>query len=197
VDDDCVPEPGWLPALQQALEARPRAAVRGRILNALERNAYSDATQVVIEYLAATPDYLPTMNFALAASAFAELGGFNTSFSWAGEDRDFSARWLAAGREVVSADDAVVRHAHRLGAVSFARQHFRYGRGAFRFHREAARRSGRFRLESPAFYLGLLRHPWSRDAAGSPLARAVLLAGAQFATAGGFAWEAAASVRRP
>jgi GT2 family glycosyltransferase len=196
VDDDCRPEAGWLRALERVLESRPGAAVRGRVLNALQRNAYSDATQVVIDKLAATPDYLPTMNFAVDAADFTAIGGFDETFGWAGEDRDFSARWVAAGGEVATADDALVRHAHELGAFSFVGQHFRYGRGAFRYRSAAARRSGRFRLEPASFYVGLVRDAWSRNRAGSPVARAALIAGAQLATAGGFAWEAAATAVR-
>jgi GT2 family glycosyltransferase len=191
VDDDCVPDPDWLGALEKALDAHPGAAVRGRILNSLERNAYSDASQVVIEYLSATREYVPTMNFAIDAEAFAQAGGFDETFVRTGEDRDFSARWAASGRDVVSAGDAVIRHAHELGPLTFVEQHFRYGRGAFRYRWAAARRSGRLRFERPAFYVGLIRHPWRRDAAGSPLTRAALIAGAQLVTAGGFFWEAA------
>ncbi len=194
LDDDCLPTPEWLTAFGRGLDEHPHAAVRGRIQNVLSRNPYSDATQALIEYLAATPEYLPTMNFAVDAAAFAEVGGFDAGFPWAGEDRDFSARWAAAGRAVVSVPDALVRHAHRLGPVSFAELHFRYGRGAFLYRRAVARRSGRLRLEPLPFYVGLVRHPWARDGGGSPLARAALLAGAQVATVGGFAWEAASAV---
>ena len=196
LDDDCRPEPGWLRGLERALETHPDAAVRGRIVNVVLRNAYSDTSQALMEYLVTTPEYLPSMNFALDAAAFAEVGGFDAAFTQTGEDRDFSARWTASGREVVSADDAVICHSHHLGARSFVEQHFRYGRGAFRYRRAAALRSGRFRLEPPSFYVGLVRHSLSRNGAGSPLARAALIAGAQLATAGGFAWEAAAEAAR-
>ena len=196
LDDDCRPEPGWLRGLERALEAHPQAAARGRIVNVVPRNPYSEATQALMEYLVTTPDYLPSMNFAVDAAAFAEVGGFDAAFTQTGEDRDFSARWAASGREVVSVDDAVIRHAHRLDARSFAEQHFRYGQGAFRYRRAVASRSGRFRLEPLSFYVGLVRHSISRNADATPLARVALIAGAQLATAGGFAWEAAAEAAR-
>jgi GT2 family glycosyltransferase len=187
LDDDCVPAPGWLRALAPVLDSNPAAAVRGRVVNALGRNPFSEATQVIVDYLLETSEYLPTMNFALEARLFAQTGGFDESFPWAGEDREFSARWVAAGREILTADDAVVEHAHDLGALSFAQQHFRYGRGSLRFRQV----TGQLGLEPPSYYARLLGHPWRHERAVTPLARAALVAGAQVATAGGFLWEAA------
>ena len=146
-----------------------------------------------MEYLVTTPDYLPSMNFAVDATAFAEVGGFDAAFTQTGEDRDFQ-RALGREREVVSADDAVICHAHRLGARSFVEQHFRFRLGCVPGTGARSRPDRAGFASSRRRSVGLVRHSLSKNGAGSPLARA-LIAGAQLATAGGFAWEVAAEPR--
>jgi GT2 family glycosyltransferase len=85
---------------------------------------------------------------AVPAAAFAELGGFDETFHVASEDRDLCARWDASGRALRLVEGAVVRHAPRLGLVRFARQHFNYGRGAFRYHRARARHAANRRTQT-------------------------------------------------
>jgi hypothetical protein len=92
------------------------------------------------------------------------------------------------------AADAVVLHAHPLDPRAFWKQHFDYGRGAWRFHRKRARRkSGRLR-EELGFYRVL--GAWARRGLGDPgtggrCRMVALLALWQVANAAGFAYEAA------
>ncbi|HEV2764830.1 MAG TPA: hypothetical protein VGV38_17750, partial [Pyrinomonadaceae bacterium] len=87
------------------------------------------------------------------------------------EDRDLCDRWLARGLRMTYAPEVVVRHAHHLTLLALWRQHYGYGRGAFRFYRARRARGAEPFRPDPAFYLKLLTHP----AAHQPLARGLLL----------------------
>jgi hypothetical protein len=134
--------------------------------------------------------FLTSNNLAVGADAFRRAGGFDERFRrTAAEDREFCDRWVHQGHRFVFAPDAVVRHRHVLDPRLFWRQHYHYGRGAFHFHRVRARRAGRFRIEPPSFYAGLLARPWIRREPGPALTSA-LLALSQVANAAGFLTEA-------
>ena len=142
-DDDCRVDPGWLRALVAAIESHPRRASGGYTVNALPDNRWSTASQRIVDivyaYYNSNPSraaFLATNNMAVPAEAFHDVGGFDSSFRTA-EDRDFCRRWLARGLELTYAPGALVSHAHSLRWQAFVRQHFEYGRGAFRFHKRA------------------------------------------------------------
>ena len=168
-DDDCRPAPSWLRVLDACCEGAPGRLIGGRTVNALDRNPWSTASQVIVDmayafYNAdpAAPRFFASNNMAVPADLFAKVGGFRCGpFRVASEDRELCDRWRHAGHPLAYAPDAVVAHAHDLDFGSFCRQHFRYGRGAMRYHQaRARRRSGRFREDLP-FYLQmprLLRH---------------------------------------
>jgi GT2 family glycosyltransferase len=194
-DDDCLPVAGWLAALAARFDASPDALVGGRTINALASNAYSATSQLIIdvvyEYYNAERggvSFFASNNFAVPTAAFREAGGFDESFRCS-EDRDFCDRWRARGLRLVYAHEAVVRHAHALGALSLWRQHFGYGRGALRFHRKReARGAGSFKPES-AFYSKLLRAALAQQRKSQSIKMTALLAWAQLANAAGFFYE--------
>jgi glycosyltransferase involved in cell wall biosynthesis len=197
-DDDCAPEPSWLTALADRLASSPGALVGGRTVNALPGNRYAAASQTLITYIYdyynANPDrarFFASNNIAVPRDRFLAMGGFDARFpKAAAEDRDFSDRWVAAGYPAVYAPHAVVRHAHPLRLGTFGRQHFNYGRGAYRFHRlRAARGAGPVRLEPLSFYVNLVRFPLAPPAAGRGLPEAALLVLAQLTNAAGFFYE--------
>lgn len=195
-DDDCRPPPDWLGALDRRFAESGEDMVGGRAVNVLD-SPYAVATQMVVDHLHAyynrngDAGFVTTNNLAVLADAFAEMGGFDRGFRLAaGEDREFGARWRAAGRTVVHAPEVVVRHAHRLGPGSFLRQHVNYGRGAYRFRR---RRGLGLRPERPSFYLGLVAQRPAPGARG--LAVRALLLVSQAATAVGFLREALSARR--
>jgi len=126
------------------------------------------------------------------------MGGFDTTYTrTAAEDRELCDRWLHHGYRMTYAPEALVYHAHLLTFRTFWRQHFNYGRGAFRFHAVRARRSqGRIRVEPLPFYLNLLRYPFSQAQGWPALLLVALLVVSQVANATGFFWEWANRIAR-
>ena len=200
VDDDCVPDPGWLAALERCLRRHPGALVGGRVINALNDNPWSTASQLLIDFLydsytdGGAPRFFCTNNLALARDAFQNLGGFDRSFRLAaGEDRDFCARWTIAGGVRIYTEEAIVYHLNARRAATFCRQHFECGRGAHYFRRRLEPGEGaRVRLEPPGFYMRLLRYPFRAPIGGleNRLAMAALFAVSQLLTGVGFCTQA-------
>lgn len=199
IDDDCAPAANWLTVLENSFQASPTALLGGRTVNGLPDNAYSSASQLIIDYLYAhynvTADratFFATNNLAVPAADFASVGGFDTSFPLpAAEDRDFCDRWRRHGRVLRYAPAAVVYHQHALRLRSFARQHFHYGRGAAHFHAMRAARTytSILHTEPPSFYLKLVSYPFSRRPFVRALSLSALLLVSQLSTAVGFAYE--------
>jgi len=169
-DDDCRPDPTWLFRLESRLRGNPDVMVGGRTVNALVSNAYSQASQLILDVVyryynqqGGQARFFASNNVALARDQFLELGGFDTGFTRAAaEDRDFCDRWSHRGWKLVYEPEAVVNHAHALNLFRFCKQHFDYGRGAYRYHElRAHRQSGRMwddtrmHVQLP----GLLREP--------------------------------------
>jgi len=202
-DDDCRVDAEWLRSLSLSTLNAPTTAAGGRIVNRLGDNRWSTASQRVIDmvyaYYNADParaTFLASNNLAVHADAFRELGGFDERFRTA-EDRDFCRRWLAAGRQLVYVPTAIVEHAHRLTGQEFVLQQFAYGRGAFHFHRTAAREGDSQAGRARGFYADvprLARRVVQQEGTagdGKRIARLALeIGGWQLANAAGFAWEA-------
>ena len=204
-DDDCRVRPDWLSALVAQLAGEGPRAAGGYTVNALPENRWSTASQRVIDIVYAfynsdrrRVSFLATNNLAVPADAFRAAGGFDPTFRTA-EDRDFCRRWLAGGLELVYVPEAIVLHAHSLTLGAFVRQHFAYGRGAFRFHQRAGQDGdgqlqaiGRFYRSLPR----LMRDEMNGDGAVE-IARLVADIGLwQAANGAGVVWEAARSVAR-
>ena len=197
-DDDCRPTPGWLAGFAAQFVETPAAALGGATVNALPENICSTASQLLCDYLYAyhnaDPEharFFTSSNLALPADVFHDVGGFDTSFTLpAAEDRDLCDRLLRRNLRLVYVPAAVAYHAHPLTLAAFLGQHFRYGRGAFRF-RSLGRAMGldRDRLEPPIFYAELVGFPFGRAPAGRATALAGLLALSQVANVAGFSRE--------
>ncbi len=198
-DDDCAPAADWLATLDAALRSAPSALVGGHVLNAVRDNPFSEASQLLIDFLydrfnAATikgPRFFTSNNFAGAAASFRAIGGFDTSFRLpAGEDRDLTDRWQAAGWPHVHAPQALVQHYHVMSFRSYTRQHLNYGRGAFTFHQARKRRgTGLRQTEAPGFYAALLTYPLQRGRTSRPVLQVALLVWSQSVNALGYLLE--------
>lgn len=194
-DDDCQPASSWLRSLEKQTSAAPHCLIGGSTLNALPHNAYSTASQVLIDALVELYNANPhqgrlviSSNLCLSAEHFQSLGGFDQRFRRAAaEDRDFCNRWLNDARRIIYAPEVQVLHAHSLNLGSYWRQHFHYGRGAFLFRRRRVERGGKaLQLEALGFYVGLITYPFRHRGSQPAVLTSLLLALAQFATAAGF-----------
>jgi glycosyltransferase involved in cell wall biosynthesis len=190
-DDDCEPEPDWLRLLSAA--AAEHGAAAGRTEAPGGAGPAVLASQAITNHLleasvdgGAEAGFAPTCNLAVSRSVLMGLP-FDERFpDAAGEDRDWSARAVAAGAAPRYESRAVVVHRQELSARDFVRQQYRYGRGAVRFRRAHPGRG----LERAGFYGALVR----RGFAEGPAAGALVLA-AQAATAAGIGTEWVAARR--
>jgi GT2 family glycosyltransferase len=175
-DDDCAPEPDWLAKLDEVLAKYPDALVGGRTRNALLGNRYAAATQSIVDFFSSGgSQFFASNNLCVSATAFHKIGGFDETWPLAAaEDRDLCARWMAGGRPLVYAREAVVNHAHDLTLGRFWRQHLRYGRGACWL-----RQKHPAMVHAGGVQIRLLRHAASEECFS-------LVAVAQLATVTGF-----------
>jgi GT2 family glycosyltransferase len=195
LDDDCVPEPGWLRALATRFAARPEAAVGGRTLNGRPDDRYASVGELIVQvgydWHNADPDdarFFASNNLAFPTAGFRELGGFDSGFARS-SDRDLCDRWVAGGFRMTYAPEAVVRHAPTLTFRGFCRKHFANGRGVLRFHRSHAGRGLGPVRPRPRYYAQLVRRA-ARGEAGPERFRSVgLVLLSQAATYTGYAWE--------
>ena len=194
LDDDCVPRRDWLQELEKAAGQYPNSLIGGSTINGLPANAYSSASQMLLDYLqtyyAETPStrrFFASCNIAIQKDTFLAFGGFEKSFPLAaGEDRDLSFRLIRAGIALHTADNATVDHYHPMNLRAFFRQHFNYGKGAKHFrilHKDDPEFMRKF--EPLKFYTDLLAYP-IRNSTRNSAGITVLFAISQVANALGF-----------
>lgn len=189
LDDDCAPRKDWLKQLELAVSRSAGALIGGKTFNGCRNNIFAEVNQRLLDAVSdwfrntGSPlQFFPSNNFVVAAHEFQEIGGFDATFSVAGgEDREFCARWLRSGRQLVSAPQACIDHFHPQTMRSFLNMHFRYGGGAAVLHKT--------QRTSPLRYMqtGLYRHLLLTVAQGDRSFTACQLLGlSQIATAAGF-----------
>ncbi len=197
IDDDCEAAEDWLAALWAAHQRSPGCAYGGRVTNRLTGNPFAEASQLMLTYLRGYYEVAPgegrfftSNNLAFERDGLRAAGGFDARHTRAaGEDRELCDRWVDTGGRIVFVDDAVVAHAHDLNAVTFWRQHFNYGRGAWGFRQARVDRgSDRVKVEPWAFYRDLVWFP-VREHGPRGLLLAALVVVAQAANALGFATQ--------
>jgi glycosyltransferase involved in cell wall biosynthesis len=193
-DDDCRPESGWLAAYSRAVLEMPGAGLGGDVKPAPENGICGDASQLLVSYLYNYTDtrmpFFCTNNVAFPRRLLLEIGGFDETFPLAAaEDRDICGRWNAR-YPLRRAPEASVVHHQALDFAGFVRQQFRYGRGAFQFHRRRIQRGdGGVRVAPFRFYSRMLRFPWGVYPAGMAALHMVLLVISQVANAAGYFYE--------
>jgi glycosyltransferase involved in cell wall biosynthesis len=203
-DDDCRPRAGWLNGLRAELEQGQDVLAGGRTTNQLSHNVFSSASQIVVDaaYRYFNRDrrrgrFLASNNMGVWRERLLAVGGFDEQFRPASEDRELCDRWTWRGGRIVWTEDAVVEHSHDLTFESFLLQHYRYGRGAARFHRARAARGTGHILDDISFHwhwVDLLLRP--ALASNRPVAILALLACWQAANTAGFAREAVSGTWR-
>ena len=146
VDDDCVPDPGWLVALTGALADPATDAAVGRLhvplstwlgdsISALGFPAGGSAGYAVMFHVEpdGSTDNIASGNCAVRAAALREVGGFDESLTWGGEDTDLSRRFVLAGKRIVYVPQALLTHPARARLGDFVRWQFVRGRAKRQF----------------------------------------------------------------
>lgn len=194
-DDDCTPDPQWLRELARAFHDAPTGLVGGKTVNGQDDNLYSTASQMIVDeayayFLSRNSDlrFFASNNMAMAAKLFHESGGFDPSFRTS-EDREFCDRWIRRGHPLVYSPAAMVYHYHRLALTAFCRQHFHYGRGAYRFHQVRAQRSQSRLKPDFRFYASVCRRTLFTPLSWKSLRMAGLMGLWQAANLAGFLWQ--------
>ena len=134
-DDDCQPGKHWVQSMAEAV--KPQVMIGGLTKNAVDSNPYSMASQCLIDALYTYFEgtrlfFITSNNMACRKDDFLELGGFDASLfeTSAGEDREFTTRWIYKGWEVMHNRNACIDHYHAQTLTSFYRMHAKYGRAA-------------------------------------------------------------------
>jgi len=193
LDDDCLPEPGWLAALTARLEKGWPEAVAGETVNGCPDNLY-DCVSHLLSYHQydrykddpAAVGFLATNNFAMQADLFCAVGGFRSDLTLAYEDREFCDRWLRLGYRLTYEPEAVVRHCRSMTLRSFCRQHWTYGRMASRYYNLAP---SRIRRSLPRFYFDIAQRAMREHRGWNRAPILALLAASQLIALSGFLRE--------
>lgn len=162
LDDDCEADKEWLLKLKEIAE--PGILFGGKTLNKLKENIFSEASQVLIDYLyeafaGSNQMFFTSNNFVVDRQSFIECGAFNTEFDRAaGEDREFSIRYNHQGYELQYVPTILVSHSHKLDIRSFFGQHFNYGFSSYVF-RKLMQRQQIPLSNKRFFYTKLLLYP--------------------------------------
>lgn len=198
-DDDCAPASDWLTHLALRFAQDKHLAVGGRTINALPNDPYAAASQLIMDVVYAYYNadgsrvrFVASNNVAFPKDGFHAVGGFDSTFPLAAEDRDLCDRWVQHGFRIVYAPEVTVRHAHRMGLRGYSRQHFSYGRGAYRFQRARLARGSGSVVKELGFYRslpGLVRRSLAKTPGPKSVWPLALLAVWQVANAAGFFWE--------
>lgn len=202
-DDDCLPCTNWLRTLARHLKKRPNCVVGGHTVNGLTENLCSAMSQFIVDavyrYYNTKPEnalFFATNNLAMPRKLFLNVGGFDEAFITA-EDRDFCDRCLCCDIQLIYAPECIVHHRHALKYHTFCRQHFNYGRGAFRFLKAQYLRNSRHTWIKTGFHMDVnnwLLNPFSRVDPRKWPGLAALLFSWQVSNLAGFITEAVKSV---
>src|SRR5205085_6800748 len=120
-----------------------------------------------------------------------DLDGFSEEWPLAAaEDREFCYRWLKRDYAMIFVPQARVYHRHALNLDSFCQLHFRYGRGAYEYHRLRAGGTGQGSLKPDwRFHWGCLCYPFRHMPPSQAIPTVALPAIWQAANAAGKFWQ--------
>lgn len=149
IDDDCVPQPGWMTHLVAALQNPdvhgaigsvriPPAGFVGDAISALGFPAGGNAGYATMFRVDddGTTDNIAAGNCALRASTIRQLGGFDESLTYGGEDTELAYRFGEAGKRIVFVPDATIEHPARTSLKELTRWLYVRGRAKRQFSRK-------------------------------------------------------------
>jgi GT2 family glycosyltransferase len=149
IDDDCEPDERWLVDLLEALDDPavdaavgsiriPPAGFVGDSISALGFPAgggagYEKMFRVDPD---GTTDNIAAGNCALRTSVLREIGGFDESMTWGGEDTELAHRLNIAGKRIRYVPTAEITHPARTSLKAFGRWLYVRGRAKRQFSRK-------------------------------------------------------------
>jgi GT2 family glycosyltransferase len=149
VDDDCVPQRGWYEALLGAFEDEsvhgavgsmriPPSGFVGDSISALGFPAGGNAGYETMFRVDAdgTTYNLPGGNCALRATTLRNLGGYDETMTFGGEDTELAWRFCVNGKRLVFVRDATMEHPARVSLREFTRWLYVRGRAKRQFSRK-------------------------------------------------------------
>ncbi len=207
-DDDCLADPRWLELLLARERSDPGSLVGGTTINGLTNELFASTSQLIIdlvyEHFNSDPDnayFLASNNIMCEREHIQEMGGFDLEFAQAGgEDRDFCDRWRNSGRRLAWCKEAKIEHRHSQSFKNFLRLHYRYGKGAYSYHRKRKERRSGTMQKDLGFHSSLIALLWPKLGKKMGYGRSLgILVGFflwQIANACGFFAQALADLRR-
>ena len=139
LDADCVPEPGWLDALDRCLDGHPLVGGRVVVEGAATRAERFDTLWRLRQDETIAQGWSGSGNLGVRRALFDRLRGFDEWFTHAGEDVDLCLR---AG-EVAYCPAAVVHHAPARTVRQVLARAVRHGYGSTQLHHRHDGRIGR------------------------------------------------------
>ncbi len=131
-DDDVVVHPKWIKSLtSRLLKTGERVAGVGGIVKSINNDILS---KYYVEHkILEAPrqlNYLPTVNCCFKKHPVIQIGGFDSTFSFAGgEDTDLGLRLKNKGYNFVKENKAIVYHDFSSNFLDFCKMWIRYGKG--------------------------------------------------------------------
>lgn len=131
-DDDVVVHPKWIKSLtSRLLNADEEVVGVGGIVSSINNDILS---RYYVEHkILEAPkqlNYLPTVNCCFRKQPIIQIGGFDTTFSFAGgEDTDLGLRLKNKGYNFVKEKKAIVYHDFSSNFLDFCKMWIRYGKG--------------------------------------------------------------------
>jgi glycosyltransferase involved in cell wall biosynthesis len=193
IDDDCLPEPGWLAAGVRRLAATDRLGVlQGQTKIPPEIDPLTVSVHTVCRYVYGPTAHFEGCNVFYRREALAATGGFDESIGWYGEDAAAGWRVVEGGWERGYEAEAVVYHDVEVR-----------GLGWYLRNNYLERNLVRLAAEHPGFRDQCFWRPWAveRDPAALTIGVAGLIASRWWRplalAAVPYLWWRRPSVRRP
>jgi GT2 family glycosyltransferase len=164
LDDDCLPEPGWLSDGLSVMDADPSlGVVQGRVRTPDDFNPVGMGTWYHCQIIDGPTPYFEACNIFYRRAALEEADGFDETIGWWGEDSKLGWQVVESGWQRGFADGAVVVHAVQARGWRWHFDNAWLDRHMVKiagehpgFRRDAFWRPWAYRREDAAFVIGVV-----------------------------------------